>query len=329
MEEDEMDWVKRDVDGEWKEVEVEVSSPVGDPGELGGGELRARAAVRDLVHGFLLEVCSSRKNGISFHDPSYGTAGRSGNIVLLQFLGGLKPTEDPLVEELVVKTLRASPDLLGRFFRESRYSFAPRVQSAWRDNVTLVKKIYEAQPEIESVFRTREFVPVPRLGAMILVTSLPPVCTKAFFTAGLTHTTLSMMSFVLRKAQRNLDFLLDQDMWRSSEVYSLDAMEPLVQQYRETISKVLPDMTAIVSNWQSLSKKEDLEHKISEERKGKNTRSTGEKPSTDTLAADSAEVIVLKALLLQVMCLYQKVVPHLVSQCKFDFSKLFRVTTTS
>jgi nucleolar pre-ribosomal-associated protein 1 len=32
----------------------------------------------------------------------------------------------------------------------------------------------------------------------------------------------------------------------------------------------------------------------------------------------------LKALLLQVMCLYQKVAPHLVSLCKFDFSKLFR-----
>ena len=152
------------------------------------------------------------------------------------------------MEELVTKTLRASPDLLGRFFKESRYSFAPRVQSAWRDNVQLVKKvrnhrllgqgcrmvkwhstddpfhcankatlrgpeiqcviiiiiiiiiieescwvrtasalqIYEAQPEISSVFRTREFIPLPRLVAMIMVTSLPPVCSKTFFTAGLT-----------------------------------------------------------------------------------------------------------------------------------------------
>lgn len=32
----------------------------------------------------------------------------------------------------------------------------------------------------------------------------------------------------------------------------------------------------------------------------------------------------LKALILQVICLYQKVVPHLVSQCKFDFSKLLK-----
>ena len=47
-------------------------------------------------------------------------------------------------------------------------------------------QIYEAQPEISSVFRTREFIPLPRLVAMIMVTSLPPVCSKTFFTAGLT-----------------------------------------------------------------------------------------------------------------------------------------------
>lgn len=43
--------------------------------------------------------------------------------------------------------------------------------------------------------------------------------------------------------------------------------------------------------------------------------------STD---ADAAEVVLLKAVMLQVICLYQKVVPHLVSQCKFDFSKLLK-----
>lgn len=35
-------------------------------------------------------------------------------------------------------------------------------------------------------------------------------------------------------------------------------------------------------------------------------------------------MILLKTLILQVICLYQKVVPHLVNQCKFDFSKLFK-----
>lgn len=32
--------------------------------------------VREMAHNFLLEVCCSRKYGISFHDASFGTAGR-------------------------------------------------------------------------------------------------------------------------------------------------------------------------------------------------------------------------------------------------------------
>lgn len=34
------------------------------------------SAVRELVHSFLLDLCCSRKHGISFHDASFGTAGR-------------------------------------------------------------------------------------------------------------------------------------------------------------------------------------------------------------------------------------------------------------
>lgn len=47
-------------------------------------------------------------------------------------------------------------------------------------------QIYEAQPEISTVFQTREVLPLPRLLSMIMVVSLPPVCNKAFFTQGLT-----------------------------------------------------------------------------------------------------------------------------------------------
>lgn len=35
-----------------------------------------RLVVRESVHNFLLDLCCSRKHGISFHDPSLGTAGR-------------------------------------------------------------------------------------------------------------------------------------------------------------------------------------------------------------------------------------------------------------
>lgn len=45
------------------------------------------------------------------------------------------------------------------------------------------------------------------------------------------------------------------------------------------------------------------------------------------LGSDDAETILLKAALLQVLCLYQKVVPHVVMQYNFDFSKLLKGTS--
>ncbi|MEQ2292050.1 hypothetical protein AMECASPLE_019180 [Ameca splendens] len=288
------------------------------------------SVVRELVHSFLFDLCCSRKHGISFHDPSFGTAGRLGNLVLLQFLVGLKQaTEDELVTELVVNVLKASPDILSRFFKETHYSYTPRIRSAWQENVRLLKRIYETQPEISTIFQTGEMIPLPRLLSMIMVVSLPPVCNKAFFTQGLNLanptvqlTTVSMINFILKKANKNMEYLSDKSAGHKSVLYTVEMMEELVQQYRETLGKILPDMTLIISAWQSLSKKEkaDCDAKKAKGEKGVElTENKNELP-----VAEEAEVIVLKAFILQVICLYQKVVPHLVTQSKFDFSKLLK-----
>uniref|UniRef100_A0A673LCI1 URB1 ribosome biogenesis homolog n=1 Tax=Sinocyclocheilus rhinocerous TaxID=307959 RepID=A0A673LCI1_9TELE len=301
-------------------VDVSVAEKEKDEGE-------GKRIVRELVHNFLLDLCCSRKHGISFHDPSLGTAGRAGNIVLLQFLVGLKQaTEDEMVAELVVSVLKASPDILTRYFKETNFSFSPRNKSTWLENITLLKKIYEAQPEVSKAFQMSEMIPLPRLLSMVLVTSLPSVCNKAFFTQGLNlpnlvvqHTTISLLAFILKRAQKNIEHCLDKTVWESSDIYSPAVMEEFVQLYREALSKILPDMVSVVSNWQSHSKeKEDAVKTIG----------TGQKQSEEHARQDDPQLILVKALLLQVMCLYQRVVPHLVSQSKFDFSKLLKGIVT-
>uniref|UniRef100_A0A673LFU8 URB1 ribosome biogenesis homolog n=1 Tax=Sinocyclocheilus rhinocerous TaxID=307959 RepID=A0A673LFU8_9TELE len=303
-------------------VDVSVAEKEKDEGE-------GKRIVRELVHNFLLDLCCSRKHGISFHDPSLGTAGRAGNIVLLQFLVGLKQaTEDEMVAELVVSVLKASPDILTRYFKETNFSFSPRNKSTWLENITLLKKIYEAQPEVSKAFQMSEMIPLPRLLSMVLVTSLPSVCNKAFFTQGLNlpnlvvqHTTISLLAFILKRAQKNIEHCLDKTVWESSDIYSPAVMEEFVQLYREALSKILPDMVSVVSNWQSHSKeKEDAVKTIG----------TGQKQSEEhgNNQIDDPQLILVKALLLQVMCLYQRVVPHLVSQSKFDFSKLLKGIVT-
>uniref|UniRef100_A0A669R695 URB1 ribosome biogenesis homolog n=1 Tax=Phasianus colchicus TaxID=9054 RepID=A0A669R695_PHACC len=242
-----------------------------------------------------------------------------GNIVLLRFLLGLKTaTEDEMVADLVVNILKVCPDLLNRYFKETQYSFVPRMKSAWTDNMKLLKKIYEAQPEISNSFKTSEFIPLPRLLSMVMVTTVPAVCNKTMFTQGLNlpskavkHSILSLVSSVLKRALKNIEYCLNEETWQKSEIYSLSVMQEFVQLYREAISKLLPDMNNIVAVWQSLLKKEKL---IT--------------VTTLGLGSDDAETLFLKAALLQVICLYQKVVPHLVARSNFDFSKLLKGIVT-
>lgn len=62
--------------------------------------------------------------------------------MLLRFLLGLKTaTEDELVADLMLKILGVCPDLLNRFFKETQYSFVPRLKTAWLDNMKLLRKV--------------------------------------------------------------------------------------------------------------------------------------------------------------------------------------------
>ncbi|NWX51116.1 NPA1P protein, partial [Steatornis caripensis] len=302
------------------------------PGDLKvtqGSEEVGKMMVRELVHNFLMDLCCSLKHGINFYDPSLGTSGnlffvfnRGGNVVLLRFMLGLKTaTEDEMVADLMVNILKVCPDLLNRYFKETRYSFVPRLKSAWMDNMKLLKKIYEAQPEISSSFKTSEFIPLPRLLAMVMVTTVPAVCNKIMFTQGLNlpstvvkHSILSLLSMVLKRALKNIEYCLNEETWERSEIYTLSMMQEFVQLYREAVSKVLPDMNNIVAVWQSLLKQGREHHNGQEEK-----RESG---------SDDAETLFLKAALLQVICLYQKVVPHLVARSNFDFSKLLKGIVT-
>ncbi|XP_061049977.1 nucleolar pre-ribosomal-associated protein 1 isoform X2 [Eubalaena glacialis] len=286
-----------------------------------------KTMVRELVHNFLMDLCCSLKHGINFYDASLGTFGRGGNLTLLHFLLGLKTAaDDELVAELVVNILKVCPDLLNKYFKEVTFSFLPRVQSTWSSNIKLLNKIYAAQPDISRAFQTREFIPLPRLLAMVMVTTVPLVCNKIMFTQALNldsksvkHTALSLISVILKRASKTIDYCLNKGAWQESGVYTAAMMEDFVRLFREALSKILPDLNAIVWVWQSLRKQETEQDDEKAKKRGNKTPATCVAPQSD-----DAETILLKAILLQVICLYQKVVPHVVMQYNFDFSKLLK-----
>ncbi|XP_029794526.1 nucleolar pre-ribosomal-associated protein 1 [Suricata suricatta] len=286
-----------------------------------------KTMVRELVHTFLMDLCCSLKHGINFYDASFGTAGRGGNLTLLHFLLGLKrAADDELVAELVVRILQVCPDLLNKYFKEVTFSFLPRAKSTWSNNIKLLNKIYDAQPDVSRAFQTREFIPLPRLLAMVMVTTVPLVCNKTMFTQALNldsisvkHTALSLISVILKRALKTIEHCLDKEAWQESGVYTSAMMEEFVRLFREALSKSLPDLNTIVWVWQSLRKQETKQ----DDEKGKK-RGTWTPAACVAPQCDDAETILLKAVLLQVICLYQKVVPHMVMQYNFDFSKLLK-----
>ncbi|XP_013359577.1 PREDICTED: nucleolar pre-ribosomal-associated protein 1 isoform X2 [Chinchilla lanigera] len=278
-------------------------------------EEAGKTMVRELVHNFLMDLCCSLKHGINFYDASLGTFGRGGNLTLLHFLLGLKTAaEDELVAELVVNILKVCPDLLSKYFKEVTFSFLPRVKSTWLNNVKLLTKIYEAQPEISRAFQTKEFIPLPRLLAMVMVTTVPPLDSTS-----VRHTALSLISFILKRALKIVDHCLNKEAWQDSGVYTAGVMEEFVQLFREALSKVLPDLNTVVWVWQSLKKQETKEDAERGKKRGDRTPAARTAPQ-----CDDAETLLLKAVLLQVICLYQQVVPHVVMQYNFDFSKLLK-----
>ncbi|XP_038622182.1 nucleolar pre-ribosomal-associated protein 1 [Tachyglossus aculeatus] len=291
----------------------------------GGG----KAMVREMTHTFLMDLCCSLKHGINFYDASLGTAGRGGNLSLLHFLLGLKTApEDELVADLVVNILKVCPDLLHKYFKEVNFSFVPRLKSAWLNNIRLLTQIYEAQPEVSRAFDSTEFIPPSRLLSMVMVTTVPAVCSKAMFTQGLNlenrivkHTVLTLVSTVLKRALQNIDHCLDQEAWPASAPIGPAAREEFVRLYRESLSKLLPDLNSVVSAWQSLCRQEAKpQDGPAGDRK--------EPGPTGDLGPEDVEVPLLKAAVLQVLCLYQRTVPHLVLQYNFDFSKLLRGIVT-
>ncbi|XP_051781694.1 nucleolar pre-ribosomal-associated protein 1 isoform X2 [Erpetoichthys calabaricus] len=290
----------------------------------------ARTLVRELTHSFLLDICCSLKHGISFYDPSFGITGRSGNIVLLRFIVGLRTaTQDEMIGELVVNILKVCPDLLQRYFKETQFSFVPRQTSTWLDNMKLLRKIFEAQPEISKSFSSSEFIPLPRLLQMVLVTTMPSVCSKAMFTQGLNlddkivkHTTLSFIAFLLRRAEKNIDYCLSEEFCSRSDHYCKRVMEDFVQNYREALCKMFPDITNIVAIWQSLTKKEQNENQTTEQGSQYKSSLNGKGAEFKEYDLSNSGVILLKAVILQVLCLYQKVIPYVITQSTFDYSKM-------
>ncbi|RIA94625.1 ribosome 60S biogenesis N-terminal-domain-containing protein [Glomus cerebriforme] len=118
--------------------------------------------VANIIHRFLLSICCTPGVGICFRDAgwypfnfmnaslnvSIGDTNQTNenqtkvhNIILLQFIKLLKPTQDLRQQELLLKILEACPELVKPYLKASNLSFNPNLSHKWLASVTLLQKI--------------------------------------------------------------------------------------------------------------------------------------------------------------------------------------------
>ncbi|KAJ3092571.1 hypothetical protein HK102_005609 [Quaeritorhiza haematococci] len=122
-----------------------------------------------LLHDFLIHICTVPGVALCFRDNGWypfrvaastgvltaanvsadtGKEGTKGgkvyNKVLLRFISSLRPTEDPLQQELVLEVLKSCPELIKPYWSAlNTISFEPRGSTKWLSNMAFATKIVQ------------------------------------------------------------------------------------------------------------------------------------------------------------------------------------------
>ncbi|KAF7729953.1 hypothetical protein EC973_003366 [Apophysomyces ossiformis] len=155
----------------------------------------------DLVHHFLVSVCSVPGVGVCFRDSGWyppssvaDDKGETGtkmetvqNRALAKFIMSLKPVDDMRQQELLLKILSACPELVEGYWKGTSMTFEPRISSKWLANVTLLQRI--TQLPIPSLYYgdTHLYPSTPPNVSTILENVLPGVFGRSATSKGLQH----------------------------------------------------------------------------------------------------------------------------------------------
>ncbi|KAJ6584939.1 ribosome 60S biogenesis N-terminal-domain-containing protein [Mycena capillaripes] len=161
----------------------------------------------DLVHHFLLAICTRPGAGICFKDrgwyprksetevvlddgdlPSRDKGGKIYNKILANILKTLKVNEDLRQQELALRIMAACPELVAGFWSAAGLTLEPRLSSKWIANISFFGSVLSLPIPTESFLLSDNGVfyhPSPPPLAVVLENILPSVNTKAHLSKGL------------------------------------------------------------------------------------------------------------------------------------------------
>ncbi|KAF9480206.1 hypothetical protein BDN70DRAFT_833085 [Pholiota conissans] len=160
----------------------------------------------NLVHHFLLAICTRPGVGICFKDRGWypreavgddllaneedGTTRKGGKIynkILANILKTLKVNEDSRQQELAIKILAACPELVAGYWSAAALTLEPRLSSKWLANIAVFGSIISL-PIPSSTFymaNSQLYQPTPPPLGTVIENILPSVGTKVNFSKGL------------------------------------------------------------------------------------------------------------------------------------------------
>ncbi|CEP11420.1 hypothetical protein [Parasitella parasitica] len=172
----------------------------------------------DLVHHFLISICSVPDVGVCFKGTTWYPAKPTANSdestknskitnrALAKFIATLKPSDDMRQQELVLRILGACPELVQEFWRNTTLMFEPRMSSKWLANVTVLQKVIQLPVPSLYYGETQLYPTEPPSVDTILDNILPNAFNRSPGSKGLQHasplvryTTMVVLSAVFQK----------------------------------------------------------------------------------------------------------------------------------
>ncbi|KAG2356040.1 ribosome 60S biogenesis N-terminal-domain-containing protein [Suillus spraguei] len=157
----------------------------------------------DLVHHFLLAICTRPGLGICFKDRGWyprdidvdaidepKKGGKIYNKILSNILKNLKANEDARQQELALKILVACPELVAGYWPAVGLTLEPRLSSKWIANIAFFGLVISQPIPVSSflILGHNIYQPDPPPLSTILENILPSIGTKMHFSKGLQST---------------------------------------------------------------------------------------------------------------------------------------------
>ncbi|XP_012219592.2 nucleolar pre-ribosomal-associated protein 1 [Linepithema humile] len=210
--------------------------------------LADKEVVKDIVHEFLITLLTSHRYGIVFHDWTLSGSRNKHNQLVHTVLQNLeKPWEHEKPSDLVIKIMRACPDLIRSQYGAVESFLEPRVSPKWICVLKFVKKIIESIDPANCIKQCAMELSANNTSIIstLLYLIVPSAIVKSAILPGLNHDNLSIR-------HESLNLLLA--MTRQLKAISLTAKEfyniAVVQnQITSFILRNVPNLETILQMW--------------------------------------------------------------------------------